>query len=92
MSGAVLANDAQGPRTTLPQEHDYQVQIRRFLSTLAENDFEHGLALCEKRDAGLGLHYFLRALDVLPPERTDIAEALRFNVAAWGPSEYPCRS
>jgi WD40 repeat protein/tRNA A-37 threonylcarbamoyl transferase component Bud32 len=50
---------------------------------LAENDFEHGLALCEKRDAGLGLHYFLRALEVLPPERTDIAEALRFNVAAW---------
>src|SRR5205814_1343483 len=31
------------PRTTLPQDHEYQKQLRGFMATLVERDFEHGV-------------------------------------------------
>lgn len=31
------------PRTTLPQDHEYQKQLRSFMATLVERDFEHGV-------------------------------------------------
>lgn len=39
-----IAADPPPPRTTLPQEHDYQKQLYVYLATLTAQDFEHGVS------------------------------------------------
>ena len=48
LGSPLLAADAAAaatppPRTTLPQDHDYQRQLRAYMATLQEQDFAHGV-------------------------------------------------
>jgi WD40 repeat protein len=57
------------------------VQMKRLSAGLA---LEGGIGLCDRGEVGPGLLWLARGLEVAGPDDGDLAQALRFNLAAWG--------
>lgn len=72
---------------SLVREKDATEQQRRqAVLRLADNSFSRGLELCQRHDVARGLHWMVRALDVLPRDTTGADELeflLRRNLSAW---------
>jgi WD40 repeat protein/serine/threonine protein kinase len=49
----------------------------------AENQFDHGLALCERGDVGAGLLWLGRALETAPAGADDLRAVIRAQLAGW---------
>jgi WD40 repeat protein/serine/threonine protein kinase len=65
----------------LTEKQTALTEARRLSANLA---LDRGLALCEKGDAGHGLLWLARSLEIAPPEAADLRRAIRMNLAGWG--------
>jgi WD40 repeat protein len=56
-------------------------ETRRLSANLA---VEQGLSLCEQGDAGAGLLFLLRGLEIAPADMVEVRQFVRRQLAAWG--------
>jgi eukaryotic-like serine/threonine-protein kinase len=64
-----------------------EAQYRR-----AENHLDHGLALCERDDVGVGLLWLARALERAPAGADDLRAVLRTQIAGWARRLIPLKA
>jgi WD40 repeat protein len=56
---------------------------RQATARLAEQYLDRGLTLCEQQDAGRGLLWLARSLEIAPDDAKDLRRATRINLAGW---------
>jgi WD40 repeat protein len=49
----------------------------------AENYLDHGLALCDRDNVGVGLLWLARALETAPADAADLRSVIRTQIAGW---------
>jgi WD40 repeat protein len=58
----------------------------------AENHLDHGLALCDSDDIGVGLLWLARALERAPADAEDLRSVLRTQIAGWARRVIPLKA
>src|SRR5205814_9212313 len=51
-----------------------------------------GVTFCEQDNAGRGLLWLARGVEIVPPEEADLQQILRINLAAWRRQVHPLRA
>ncbi|MBI3409375.1 MAG: protein kinase [Planctomycetes bacterium] len=60
-----------------------KANLRQAQYRLAESHLSQGLALCEQKNVGHGLHWLARGLESAPSDAHDLIRCLRLNLATW---------
>jgi WD40 repeat protein len=58
----------------------------------AESHLDHGLALCDRDDVGVGLLWLARALERAPAGAEDLMSVLRTEIAGWAQRVIPLKA
>ena len=53
---------------------------------------DRGLALCDGREVATGLLWLARALELAPPDDTDLCSVIRTNLADWSNRTFQCHA
>jgi WD40 repeat protein len=65
------------------QAANLQVALDEARYRRAENYLDHGLALCDRDNVGVGLLWLARALETAPAHAADLRSVIRTQVAGW---------
>jgi WD40 repeat protein len=77
-----LRQEQQRTRDALETAERYRAQLA----------LERGQALCEQGDAARGMLWLSHALEIAPPQDTDLQRDIRANLAAWRRQVHPLRA
>jgi eukaryotic-like serine/threonine-protein kinase len=71
---------------------DLEVALDEAKYRRAENHLDHGLALCDRDDIGVGLLWLARALDRVPAGADDLRSVIHNQIAGWARRVIPLKA